>query len=42
MEETLGKRISARRKLDDVKSGNFGLFEELLKQYDNVVLKKKF
>ena len=28
--------------LDDVISGNFGSFEELLKQYDNVVLKKKF
>lgn len=28
--------------LDEIKSGNFGSFEELLKQYDNVILKKKF
>lgn len=28
--------------LDDVNSGNFGSFEELLKQYNNVILKRNF
>lgn len=28
--------------LDEIKSEYFGSFEELLKKYDNVILKKKF